>query len=52
MTQPALMNQILNTLDLDGEKVKMHDTPANVVLSKDEEGKKDYTTGTIVASLV
>ena len=39
MTQPALINRILKALDLDGKKVKMHDTPVNTVLLKDDEGK-------------
>ena len=36
MTQPALIQRILSALDLTGDNVRMHDTPANTVLFKDE----------------
>ena len=39
MTQPALIQRILHTLELAGENVRMHDTPANSVLFKDEESE-------------
>ncbi len=39
MTQPALIQRILNLLDLGGENVRMHDTPANKVLFKDENSE-------------
>ena len=38
MTQPALIQRLLNLLDLGGENVHMHDTPANKVLFKDKNG--------------
>ncbi len=37
MTQQALIQRILRVLDLDGKKVQMHNTPANVVLIKEED---------------
>lgn len=36
LAQPALITRILKALDLDGESVKMHDTPATKVLQADE----------------
>ena len=39
MTQPALIQQILNLLDLGGTNVCMHDTPANKVLFRDEDSE-------------
>ena len=50
MTQPAFIDQILNVLDLDGEKVKMHNTPVNVILFKDEEGKERLYDPSLVLS--
>lgn len=38
MTQPALIQCILSLLNLDGDNVRMHDTPSNKVLFKDEDG--------------
>ena len=40
MSQPALIQRILTALDLAGENVRMHDTPANTVLFRDEDGAK------------
>ena len=40
MTQPALINRILNDLSLQDDNCKMHDTPANVVLTKSTSGEE------------
>ena len=40
MTQPAPMQRILQVLDLSGDNVKMHDTPANTVLFKNKESNQ------------
>ena len=37
MSQPAIIDKILNSLGICDES-KMHDTPANVILTKDEDG--------------
>ena len=37
MSQPAIIDEILNSLGICDES-KMHDTPANVILTKDEDG--------------
>ena len=36
MSQPAIIYKILNSLGICNE-YKMHDTPANVILTKDED---------------
>ncbi len=36
MTQPAPIQRILSALDLTGDNVQMHDTPANTVMFKDK----------------
>ena len=37
MRQPAIIDKILNSLGIDDE-FKMHGTPANVILTKYEDG--------------
>ena len=39
MTQPALINRILNDLSLQDGNCKLHDTPANVTLTKSTSGE-------------
>ena len=39
MSQPAIIDKILNTLKI-CEDSKMHDTPANIILTRDENGNK------------
>ena len=38
MTQPALIQQILQALELNGDNVRTHYTPANMILFKDNKG--------------
>ena len=43
MSQPALINRILIMLSLDGDNVKMHDTPVNKILIRnDDEDPRKY----------
>ena len=44
MTQPALIQRILDALDLTGENVWMHDTPANTTLFKNEDSQAHIQT--------
>ena len=44
MSQPALIGRILNALDLAGENIWMHDTPANTILFKNEDSNARIQT--------
>ena len=39
MTQPAVINQIIEALNIHND-CKLHDTPTNITLSRDKNGKR------------
>ena len=51
MKQPALIQRILYTLELSGENVQMHDTPAILYYLKMKKAKMKGRVGTIKVSL-
>ena len=55
MTQPALINLILDKLNVNGKTVKMHDTPDTKTLIKDEIGDKricDWNYRSVVCMMI